>query len=144
MTSRAQQHDAAPIGNDRPISIVIADDNVYFRAGMVRALNNRADFDVVADVDDGAQAFEAIRRLRPDVALLDARMPVLDGLALTEMLTADPDCADVRVVLLSARSDAVIAEEARIAGAEAFLDKTQPRRQIGDAILAVARRVVPR
>lgn len=107
---------------------------------MVRALGNRGDFRVVAHAEDGAGALDAIRRYRPDVALVDARMPVLDGFALTRLVTADPSCAAVTVVLLSARSDDEVADAAYAAGAHAYVEKTQPRRQIGDAILAALER----
>lgn len=107
---------------------------------MVRALGNRDDFTVVAHAEDGAGALDAIRRHQPDVALVDARMPVLDGFALTRLVTADPTCADVTVVLLSARTDDEVAGAAYAAGAHAYVEKTQPRRQIGDAILAALER----
>jgi two-component system nitrate/nitrite response regulator NarL len=123
-----------------PVTVIVADDNDYFRAGIVRALRNRNEFEVVRAVADGALAMEAIRELSPEIALLDARMPVLDGLSLTKLLTADPAFAATRVVVLSARVDAGIADEARDAGAAAFLDKTQPRRRICEAILTVAGR----
>lgn len=123
-----------------PVSVVVADDNHHFRSGMVRALGNRDDFTVVAHAEDGATALDAIRRLQPDVALVDARMPVLDGFALTKAIRADPTCAGVTVVLLSARADEEVTDAARAAGAHAFLDKTLPRRQIGDAMLDALRR----
>lgn len=123
-----------------PVSVVVADDNHHFRSGMVRALGNRDDFTVVAHAEDGATALDAIRRLQPDVALVDARMPVLDGFALTKAIRADPTCAAVTVVLLSARADDEVTDAARAAGAHAFLVKTLPRRQIGDAMLDALRR----
>ncbi len=125
------------------MTVVVADDNHHFRSGIVRALSNRDDFTVVAHAEDGAVALDAIRRLRPDVALLDARMPVLDGFELAAAIARDPACADVTIVLLSARSDAEIADAAYAAGAHAFLDKTQPRRRIGDALLAALERPRP-
>ncbi len=130
-------------GDDLPVTVVVADDNHHFRSGIVRALSNREDFTVVAHAEDGAVALDAIRRLRPDIALLDWRMPVLDGFELATAITADPTCQDVTVVLLSARSDAEAADAAYAAGAHAFLDKTQPRRRIGDALLAARRRPRP-
>jgi two-component system nitrate/nitrite response regulator NarL len=119
-----------------PVTVVVADDNHHFRTGMVRALGNREDFSVLGHAADGASALDEIRRLRPQVALVDARMPVLDGFALTRVIQSDPACVGVTVILLSARADDEIAEAARAAGARAFVDKTQPRRRIGDLILA--------
>ncbi len=121
------------------MTVVVADDNHHFRSGMVRALGNREDFSVVAHAEDGANALDEIRRLRPDVALVDARMPVLDGLALTKRIRSDPGCVGVTVIVLSARSDDEISAAALAAGADAFVDKTQPRRLIGDAILRTLR-----
>ena len=136
MTSSTPQRSKTHAAHVLPVTVVVADDNHHFRSGMVRALGNREDFSVLAHAEDGAAAFEAIRRLRPDVALVDARMPVLDGFALTKQIRSDPSCVGVTVILLSARSDDEIAAAALAAGAHAFIDKTQPRRLIGDAMLA--------
>lgn len=141
MTSVTQQHLVGAPGHRPTISVLIADDNSYFRAGMVRALTGRPEFTVVADVEDGAEALRAITDLAPDVALIDARMPVLDGISLTHILTRDPERHRTRIVVLSARADHEISQQARDAGAHAFLDKTQPRSQICEAILTVASRV---
>ncbi len=144
MTSRTPQRPPTHRSHGAPVTVVVADDNHHFRSGMVRALGNREDFRVVAHAEDGAGALDAIRRHRPDVALLDARMPVLDGFALARLVTADPRCADVTVVLLSARTDDEVADAAHAAGAHAYVEKTQPRRLIGDAILAAhARSAAP-
>jgi CheY-like chemotaxis protein len=122
-------------------TVVIADDNDHFRTGMVRALQRRADLELVHAVSDGAQALEAIRTLRPDLALIDARMPLVDGLLLTRTVRAEPGLAATRIVVLSARADDDFAAQALEAGAVGFLDKTQSRRDICDV---VARLAVPR
>lgn len=119
-------------------TVVVADDNDHFRAGMVRSLQRRSDLELVHAVSDGAQALEAIRRLRPDVALVDARMPLVDGLTLTRTVRDDPTLAATHVVLLSARADDEYVGRALDAGAEAFLDKTVSRRAICDAVARVA------
>lgn len=137
MTSSTPQRPTTLAAHQRPVTVVVADDNHHFRSGIVRALGNRDDFTVLAHAEDGASALDAVRRLLPDIALVDARMPVLDGFALTRLIRSDPACVGVTVVLLSARADDDVAEAARVAGAHAFLDKTQPRRRIGDAMLAV-------
>jgi CheY-like chemotaxis protein len=133
--------DVAPM---RPVSVVVADDNQYFRDGMVRILGRRDDLELLAAVADGAQALEAIRALRPDVALVDARMPLLDGLGVATMVTADPELAGTQVVLLSARADDEMRAQALSAGAVEFLDKTQPRRRICDVVASVVRERHPR
>lgn len=133
-----QDTERAPV---LPVTVLVADDNLHFRTGMVRALRAHGEFTVVADVDDGAQAYEAIGVLRPEIALLDARMPIIDGLAVAKMVSGDPAYAGTRVVVLSAQADSTIAAEVRAAGAHAFLDKTQPRRAICEALLVVAGRL---
>jgi CheY-like chemotaxis protein len=122
----------------RVATIVIADDNDHFRAGMVRALQRRDDLELVHAVGDGAQALEAIRTLRPDLALIDARMPLVDGLLLTRTVRAEPALASTRIVVLSARADDEFAGQALEAGAVGFLDKTQSRRDICDVVARLA------
>jgi CheY-like chemotaxis protein len=119
-------------------TVVIADDNDHFRAGMVRALERRDDLELVHAVSDGAQALEVIRALHPDVALIDARMPLVDGLLLTRTVRAEPALAATRIVLLSARADDDFAAQALAAGAVGFLDKTRSRRDICDAVTRLA------
>jgi DNA-binding NarL/FixJ family response regulator len=119
-------------------TVVIADDNDHFRAGMVRALERRDDLELIHAVSDGAQALEVIRTLRPDVALIDARMPLVDGLLLTRTVRAEPALATTRIILLSARADAAFAAQALDAGAVGFLDKSRSRRDICDAVMSLA------
>ncbi|WP_051471528.1 response regulator [Patulibacter minatonensis] len=121
-----------------PVTILVADDNERFRGGMVRALRRRPGVEVVADVENGARALEEIRALRPQLVLVDARMPIVDGLTVARTVTADPDLAATKVLLLSARHDRVLVEDARVAGAVACLDKSDSRREICDAVLAFA------
>jgi DNA-binding NarL/FixJ family response regulator len=119
-------------------SVVIADDNDHFRTGLVRTVERRADLRLVHAVTDGAQALDAIRALRPDVALIDARMPLVDGLTLTRMVQAEPSLAGTRVVVLSARADDAFVAQALEAGAAGFLDKSQSRRAICDVVARIA------
>jgi CheY-like chemotaxis protein len=121
-----------------PITVLVADDNERFRGGMVRALSRREGVQVVADVENGALALEQIRALRPQLVLVDARMPVVDGLTVARTVSADPDLSATKVLLLSARHDRVLVEDARVAGAVACLDKSDSRREICDAVLAFA------
>jgi CheY-like chemotaxis protein len=129
--------DTGGIAAMHPVSVVVADDNQYFRDGMVRILGRRDDLDLLAAASDGAQALEAIRATRPDVALVDARMPLLDGLALATMVSSDAELSATQIVLLSARADDEMRAQALAAGAVEFLDKTQPRRRICDVLVSV-------
>jgi CheY-like chemotaxis protein len=136
--AKRERHDARP---RRVATVVIADDNDHFRTGMVRTLQRREDLELVHAAGDGAQALEAIRTLRPDVALVDARMPLVGGLLLTQTVRSEPGLASTQVVLLSARADAELVEQALAAGAVDVLDKARSRREICDVVARVG---VPR
>jgi DNA-binding NarL/FixJ family response regulator len=128
---------------ERRVTVLVADDNDRFRSGMVRALGRCADVLVVGDVVNGALALEATRALRPQVVLADARTPLLDGLEVARSVTSDPELDGTRVVLLSARHDRRLREDAEAAGAVACLDKSDSRRDICDAVLTLARGAEP-
>ena len=84
-----------------PPSVLIVDDHDDFRAS-ARALLELQGFDVVGDVEDGVAALDAVRRLRPDVVLLDVQLPGMDGFEVAERLAATSPAT--RVVLISSRS----------------------------------------
>jgi two-component system nitrate/nitrite response regulator NarL len=119
------------------VSVLVADDNDVYRGGVVRALTRRS-IDVVAEVGDGARALDEIRRLRPQVALLDLRMPHLDGIDVAEQVQADPALVGVRILILSAEDRSAAVARAREAGVVAYLDKDATRRDICDAVVAAA------
>jgi DNA-binding NarL/FixJ family response regulator len=132
-------------------TVVIADDQPMVRAGLRSLLEGEDGIAVVADAVDGEQALAAVRRLRPDVVLMDIRMPNLDGLAATRRLVADG--AATRVLVLTTFDLDEYVFEALRAGASGFLlkDATAPElltavRVVasGDALLApsVTRRLV--
>src|SRR5579875_2697824 len=80
------------------VRLVLADDQRMVRAGFTRLLDGEADIDVVGEAADGAQAVELVALLKPDVALLDIRMPVMDGIEATRRITAS---SSTRVVILT-------------------------------------------
>lgn len=129
---------------DRPVSeqrgrvrVVVADDHPLFREAVVRAVRERPEFELVAQASDGHEALEAIRAHAPDVAVLDVKMPELDGLRVLNAVTRDG--LRTRVVLLSAFLDGPMAFQAVAAGASAFLSKDAERGRICDTIAAVSR-----
>ncbi|MFF4187317.1 response regulator [Streptomyces sp. NPDC001691] len=132
------------------IRVVVADDQELVRSGFALILDVQPDIEVVAEVGDGAQAVEAVRRLAPDVALLDIRMPRLDGIEACRAISAAGSC---RTVMLTTFDADEYVYEALHAGASGFLLKDVRRDDLvhavrvvaaGDALLApsVARRLV--
>ncbi|AOW94243.1 DNA-binding response regulator [Rhodococcus sp. WMMA185] len=114
------------------VRVVVGDDHPIFRDGVVRALVASGDVDVVGEADDGAGALALIRDLAPDVALLDYRMPELDGSQVAEAVRRD-DLA-TRVLLLSAHDESAIVYHALQVGAAGFLPKESTRAEIVKAV----------
>jgi two-component system nitrate/nitrite response regulator NarL len=119
------------------VRVVVADDHPLFREAVVRAVKERPDLELVGEAADGRAALESIRELRPDVALLDVKMPGLDGLRVLNAVQRDG--LPTRVVLLSAFVDGATAFEAVAGGAAAVLSKDADRRRITDTVAAVSR-----
>jgi DNA-binding NarL/FixJ family response regulator len=126
-----------------PLRVLVADDQELVRAGF-RLILEAAGFDVVGEAPDGAVAVELAARYRPDVVLMDIRMPVLDGIAATRQLTAVGQDAPKVVILTTFDLDDYVYEALR-AGASGFLLKEAPRADLiaairvaaaGDALLA--------
>ena len=109
------------------IRVLIADDQALVRGGFKALLDARDDIEVVGEAADGAQAVSLAKTLRPDVVLMDIRMPVLDGLQATHEITADPRLAGVHIVILTTfQLDEYLFEALRY-GASGFLVKdTEP------------------
>jgi DNA-binding NarL/FixJ family response regulator len=132
--------------------VLIADDQEMVRAGFRLLLESRPDVEVVGEAGDGEQAVAMTRRARPDVVLMDVRMPVLDGIAATERLTSDPTVRSRVLVLTTFDLDEYVYGALR-AGASGFLLKDAPPEQLiagihtvasGDALLApsITQRVI--
>lgn len=119
------------------VRIVVVDDHPVVRAGIVGLLAGEADLEVVGEAADGAAALEVVERQRPDVVLMDLRMPVLDGVAATERLLAAHPA--VRVVILTTYETDGDILRAVEAGATGYLLKDAPREDLVEAVRAAAR-----
>jgi DNA-binding NarL/FixJ family response regulator len=119
------------------IRVVIADDQALVRSGLAMILRTQADIEVVGEAHDGAAVIELIRARRPDIALMDIRMPGLDGLAATRVITADPALAGTRVVMLTTYDLDEYLFNALRAGAAGFLLKGIPPEELLRAVREV-------
>jgi DNA-binding NarL/FixJ family response regulator len=118
------------------ISVLIADDQALVRAGFRMILETDKDLRVVAEADDGAQAVEACRRTRPDIVLMDIRMPVMDGLEATRRIVAAKD--PPRVLMLTTFDHDEYVFDALVAGASGFLLKDVAPEQLLAGIRVIA------
>ena len=123
----------------RPVRVLIADDSDAYRSGMARAIRAHAELELVGEVDGGLAALAAIVDLQPDVALLDVRMPGLDGLEVCQRVRSAQPSSSTRVMLLSAYMDDTVIERARQVGADAHLSKAASRRDICAEAVRVGR-----
>ncbi|MFH5208006.1 response regulator [Antrihabitans sp. NCIMB 15449] len=118
------------------VRVVVGDDHPLFRDGVVRALVSSGQVDVVAEADDGVAAFALIKEHAPQVALLDYRMPGLDGAQVAAAVRRDE--LPTRVLLLSAHDESAIVYHALQEGAAGFLPKESTRAEIVNAVLDCA------
>jgi DNA-binding NarL/FixJ family response regulator len=120
----------------RPLRVLLVDDDPLVRAGLRTILSSASDLDVVAEAADGAAAITAVRAHRVDVALMDVRMPGVDGITATKDITALPDPPKV-IVLTTFHLDEYVFGALR-AGASGFLLKDTPPADIVGAVRLVA------
>ena len=125
------------------VRVVVADDHPLYREGVVRALSASGQVEVVAEAGDGRTALGVIQEHLPDVALLDYKLPDLDGVAITNAVVREQ--LPTRVLLVSAFTDSGVVYKALETGAAGFVSKEARREQIVDAVLACSRgeNVVP-
>jgi DNA-binding NarL/FixJ family response regulator len=120
------------------IRVVLADDQALIRAGFRSILERDSEVDVVGEAVDGADALAVVRRLRPDIVVMDVRMPRLDGIAATAAISADPDLAGTRVIVITTYELDEYVFGALRAGASGFLLKDLDPDDLRTAIRLVA------
>jgi DNA-binding NarL/FixJ family response regulator len=121
-----------------PVRVLIADDQALVRAGFRMILDAEEDLEVVGESPDGLSAVDAARRLKPDVVLMDIRMPELDGIEATRRVLALGGEPPVRVLMLTTFDLNEYVYEALRAGASGFLLKDVPPEQLAAGIRVVA------
>jgi DNA-binding NarL/FixJ family response regulator len=124
-------------GQGAAVRVLLADDHPVVRSGLAGLLSVERDIEVVGEVADGAAAVEAARALRPDLVLMDLRMPVLDGAAATARIVAE--VPGVRVLVLTTYETDTDILRAVEAGATGYLLKDTPREQLVAGVRAAAR-----
>lgn len=136
-----------------PLRVVVVDDQELVRAGFVALLSATPDLEVAGEAGQGEEAVRVVRATRPDVVLMDVRMPVLDGIEATRRITGDPVCAQTKIVVLTTFGLDEYVFGALRAGAVGFLLKDTPPAELlravrvaadGDALLSpsIARRLI--
>ena len=131
--------------SDRPLRIVLVDDQALVRAGFKMVIDSQPDLQVVGEAADGVGAISEVARVRPDVVVMDVRMPVLDGIEATRRITAEPGAPKVVVLTTFDLDEHALA--AIRAGASGFLLKDAPPEEMlralrtvhaGDAVIAAS------
>jgi len=120
------------------LRILLADDHAMFRSGLKAVIDTQPDFTCVAEVADGAAAVTETNRLRPDVVILDVRMPKLDGLEAAEAILGGDDVITRVLVLTTFDTDEYV-YRALAAGASGFLLKSLPPEELVAAVRVAAR-----
>jgi DNA-binding NarL/FixJ family response regulator len=137
------------------VGVVVADDQGLVRGGLRVLVDSAADLNVLGEAADGREAVALAERLKPDVVLMDIRMPGMDGLEATRRITASPATSEVRIVVITTFDLDEYVYAALRAGASGFLLKDAPPNELlgairvvaaGDALLApsVTRRLIER
>jgi DNA-binding NarL/FixJ family response regulator len=122
---------------DEPVRVLLVDDDPLVRTGLRLLLGGTGDIEIAGEVGDGSEVADAVARLRPDVVLMDIRMPVLDGIDATRAITSRTGHTPAVIVLTTFDTDANVLEALR-AGAAGFLLKHTPPEQIVAAVRRAA------
>jgi DNA-binding NarL/FixJ family response regulator len=120
------------------IGVVVVDDQALVRAGFRVLVDSSPDLQVLGDAADGTEAVRIVRDLRPDVVLMDIRMPEMDGIEATRQIVGSPEGAATRVLILTTFDLDEYVYDALRAGASGFLLKDTPPEDLLDAIRVIA------
>ncbi|WP_159792582.1 response regulator [Puerhibacterium puerhi] len=130
---------ASSTTREPPIRVLVCEDQELVRVGYVTIFSAQADMEVVGEAEDGRAAVEAARRLRPDVVVMDIRMPVLDGIEATRQIAGPDAPRPVKVLMVTTFNVDEYVYEALRAGASGFLLKDAPPADLVDAVRTIAR-----
>ncbi|MFF3942734.1 response regulator [Streptomyces phaeofaciens] len=122
-----------------PIRVLVCDDQALVRTGYVTIFSAQPDIEVVGEAENGHAAVEAARRLRPDVVVMDIRMPLLDGIQATRQLAGPDAGAPPKVLVVTTFNVDAYVYDALRAGASGFLLKDAPPAELVNGIRTVAR-----
>src|SRR6195952_4657658 len=121
------------------ISVVVADDQALIRGGFRAIIGSDPELDVLGEGENGEEAVEPTRKFPPDVVVMDVRMPVLDGIAATEIICGDETCASTKILIVTTfEIDEHVAAALR-AGASGFLGTGVAPTELLDGITLIAR-----
>lgn len=120
------------------LRVIVADDEPLVRQGLRLVLELEPGLEILGEAADGREAVELVRRHRPDLALLDVRMPGMDGIEAARLICAEPDLRETRVVVLTTFADDELLVGAIRAGASGYLLKSMPPDEIRSSVRAVA------
>ncbi|GAA4283933.1 response regulator transcription factor [Brevibacterium daeguense] len=138
MTGQGASGSETGVSDDSPITVVVVDDQELLRTGLRDLAEHDGDIAVVGEAGTGRSGLSRVRELRPDVVLMDIRMPEMDGLEATRAIVADPRLRDSRVVMLTTFDEDENIIEAIRSGAAGYLLKDISAPDLRQAIRAVA------
>ena len=120
----------------KKISVVVADDQTLFREGIKDLLENEKNITIVGEAADGREALRLVKKLKPNVILLDIKLPHMDGIEATRQI--HKDCPSTNVLILSSYEDEAHVMEAIQAGANGYLSKMLPAAELVNALKTFA------